>query len=117
MRRLLITIAVVGLILAVLASDSLAIRPPARDVAIPIWLGDPDQPAYSRRPGLDEFLTSEGTESSAAPGSPGARFLLIPYSGQIFVLRVRIPAACAGKPNAEGLYCHSWALSRHHGRK
>jgi len=61
MRRLLITIAVVGLILAVLTSDSAAIRPPARDVAIPIWLGDPDSPAFADGPSnnFQPILASE----------------------------------------------------------
>ena len=48
MRRLLITIAVVGLMALSAVTDSHAVRVPARDVAIPVWLGDPDNVDCSR---------------------------------------------------------------------
>ncbi len=48
MRRLLVTMAVVGLVALSVVADSYALRVPARDVAIPVWLGDPDNGEYSK---------------------------------------------------------------------
>jgi len=93
MKRVFGGAVVVGLLLTIVATDSYATRPPTWDIAIPIWLGDPDQPALSRSYGPEVRAGSVGSGDRSARCPCGVELLLFRAGKLVVQFEINVPAA------------------------